>query len=184
MRAAIRAPRRARGQQWIVLLRRAVADHDGVHAAAQLLDHCSRGFAGNPAAVAGASGNFSVERHGPFGDHPRPAGCHQFQIRRVESSRLGFHQADFDRNSRGSSAAIPRPLTASNGSRCAAHHAGNSGGNQRIGARRRFAMVATRFQRDVGRRPFGSRSRHSQGFDLRVRAAELGANLRRRLRRR
>ena len=39
------------------------------------------GFAGDPLAVAAAGGDLAVERHGPFGDDPGPAGFEQLQIR-------------------------------------------------------------------------------------------------------
>ena len=56
----------------------------------------ARLLAGNPAAVAGACGDFSVQRHRPFRDDPRPAGRDEFQVGSIEPFGFRFHQPDFD----------------------------------------------------------------------------------------
>ena len=70
--------------------RRSASDHDCIDTAAKSVDRLARLRIGNPSAFAGVSGDFAVERHGPFGDDPRPAGFHELEIRGVQPPCLGF----------------------------------------------------------------------------------------------
>ena len=60
-----------------------------------------RGLAGDPAAVASARGQLAVERHGPLGDDPGPAGSTSLRYGALSSPGFGFEQADFDLDARG-----------------------------------------------------------------------------------
>ena len=97
----------------------------------------------------------------------------QRQIRRVEPTRRGFAQSDLDRNARGAQKRGPlaghlRKRIAHGGDD--APHAGPQHG---ISARRRLAVMAARFERDVERGTLSGSTGFGQRVDLGVRFAVL-----------
>jgi hypothetical protein len=136
------------------------------------VDDLARFRAGNPAAFAGPSGDFPVERHGPFGDDPRPARLDEFSIGCVEPPGLSFQQSDLDgdagRSKFGDAAALDRRERV----RLGHDHAAYAATDHRLRAGGRFALVATRFEGDVERGACRSAAGDFEGLDFGVRAAE------------
>ncbi len=172
------AQRRARtgrpgGQLRIVAEHRLPAHDDRVHAAAQLMHHRPRTLVRDPLAFAGSGGDFAVQRHRPFGDHPGPPLLDELQIRRVEPPRFGFQFADggFDsgRLQFGKTAAGHFREGIGHGG----HHAANARRDDCLRARGRFAVVAAGFERNVHRGPRRARTGQTQCLDFGVRPAEL-----------
>ena len=101
----------------------------------------------DPATVAGATGDLAVERHGPFGDHPRPALAEQRQIGRIQLAGQLFLHADIHLDAR----------------RAELGDAPAGDGRKRIGHARRPAPVrsGSRPPSRVASCPYDSRARAS-----------------------
>ena len=171
-RRLVGAGRRPGSQLGVVGRRGSPAYEDRVHAATELMDHLPRRRVGDPAAIAAAGSNLSIERHGPLGHYPGPARGKEFQIRGVELSGLVFQDARLHFHAGG---AEFRQTAAGNlGKRVGhgGHHAGDTGRKHGAGARRCLALVAAWLQRHVERRSAGPRSGNVQGFNLGVGLAE------------
>ena len=67
----------------------------------------------------------------------------------------------------------PPPATCGNGSRIAVTTRLNASGDNRVGAGRRFALMAAGLERDIHRRALRPLARRRQRMDLGVRPAEL-----------
>jgi len=157
---------------------RAVSDR--VHPASQGVYDLARLLRRDPAARTGSRGDLAVERHGPFGNDPRPAGLDQLEIRRVELPGFRLQQTDLDFDAR------PLQLDSAAGSegRCAAaghlregialgyDHARNARLDHRVGTRRGLPLMATGLQRDVHRGPGRPIAGQFQGVDLGMGCAE------------
>jgi hypothetical protein len=101
--------------------------------------------------MAGAGGHLAVERHRRLEDHERPARARVLAEGLVEHARgladLAVHEVD------------PHALVAQDARAAAGglggrvvggdHHAGDAGGHDRVGARRRAAVMAAGLQRHV-----------------------------------
>ena len=123
-------------------------------------------------------GDLAVERHRRLEQHPRPAGARVLAEGLVEQPRargeLAVGDVDLDALvAQDPQAAAGRPSRS--GRRRRRRRALMPGGDDRVGARRRLAVVTARLQRDVQRRA-GRRSGAVGGgdrVDLGVRAAVL-----------
>ena len=166
MRTAVRRPGRPRGQERIIAGGRLASHHDRVDAATERMDQLPRLVAGDPTAHSGMRGDLAVERHGPFGDHPRPAQCHQFPIRRIEPAGLRLEQSHFDRHAGGTQLGDTATLDLRERVRLGYDQPPDAGGQHGAGAGGRFALVAARFERHVEGGVRGPRAGNPQGLDL------------------
>ena len=113
--------------------------------------------AGDPPAVARRRGRLAVEGHGPLGGDVGQPGRQPLEVRGVELGR-GLRRLAGPTSTRCPAArriASPPPSTLGNGSRIAATTRAMPAAEDRVGARRRLAVVAARFERDVERRTTG-----------------------------
>ena len=130
--------------------------------------------AGNPAAIAGAGGDFAVERHGPFGDDPGPPAENPLQIRGIQARRASTARRPISTATPAAvNSANPRPPTSGKGSACAATTRRDASGDERPRARGRFAEMAAGLERDEGRRAPRPRPRGGERLDLGMCRAEL-----------
>ena len=166
----------AGGQLRVVGQRRADADRDGVDRGAPAVRARTAGLAGDPLRVAGVGGDLAVERHRRLEQHPRAAGARVLAERLVGQPRAarqlvaGVGDADLDALvAQDPQTAAARLLGRVVG---ADHDAREPGRDDRVGARRRLALVAAGLERHVERRAVrGRRRRRRDRLDLGVRAA-------------
>lgn len=139
----------AAGEERIVREHGADADHDAGQAVSRFMNVAPRGFARDPAAVAGVGGDLAVERHrvleyderGPVGDI--------VEKHLVNLAALGLAHAGFDLD-----AGIAQDLRTLSGDErigveTADEHAADAVLDDRVCAGRGAAPVAARLQRDV-----------------------------------
>jgi hypothetical protein len=149
-------------------------DEDGLAGAAEPVGDLAGGRAGDPLGMAGRGGEFTVEGLGPFADHPRQMLPVKFKEPGTELLGLIGHQPDLDLDSgpgKGLEAFSGDFFGWIAGSR---NNLFNSGGDDGITARGRFAPMATGFERDVEGSIFSLMSMGEsvfQGVDLGMRAA-------------
>ena len=142
-------PRRAGGQQRIVGQHGADADEDGVHAAAQFVNFCPRGFVADPARIAAVCGQFAIERHSPFRVNIRTALLQQGQIGCIKPPPCCFADADVNGDARAAQQGDALPRDLGEWVRHGCDDASDAGLDHGIGAGRRLAVMATWLQRDV-----------------------------------
>ena len=136
-------PGKPAGQLRIVGDHRADADHHRVMRRAQQMRAVARRLAGDPSAFADASRDPAVERGGELQRDQRPAVADAHEETGIELARRFARRArSRPRCRRRASAASPRPETRGSGSSIATTTRAIAGGDQRIGARRRLAVMA------------------------------------------
>src|SRR3954471_22548772 len=121
----------------------------------------------DPLRVAGWRGDLAVERHRRLEQHPRPPGTRVLAEGLVDQPRAGGDLAVGDGDLDALVAQDPQPAAGGLLGRVvgADHHAGDPGGDDRVGARRRLAVVAARLERDVHRRAASGLAGDAQRVD-------------------
>ena len=137
------------------------------------MHEAARGVIADPLGVAIACGNLAVKRHGPFRVDIRPARGEQLEVRSVLAARQVGAQAKLDRDSGAPQQRGPLPRDLRERVLQGDDDASNPGVEDRVGTRRRLAMVAARLQCHVQRRAPGGISGSSKSVDLGVGVAVL-----------
>ena len=134
---------------------------------AQFLHVRPGALAGDPPAVVIGSGDFAVERDGGLERHQRPAGAHEMNERLIELGGLGREfggELNFDAGLAQLAEAFAADARV--GVFHGSDHLGNTRRDQRIGARRRAALVRTglQVQVDSGAARTAAGLLHGDGF--------------------
>ncbi len=161
------------GRQHRVVRQSGADAHDNsVHAAAQLVDQPAGSLAADPFRISRARGDFAVQRHGPLGVDVGFARGQQFQVGRIELPRIGLTNPRVHGDA--GSAQARGPLAGHLGKRVfhGRHHPADARLDDGLGAGRRFALMAARFQRDIKRAATGRLTRLVESVDFRVRFAK------------
>ena len=137
------------------------------------MNHFARLGIGYPAALSAAGGDLAVERHGPFGDDPRPARLDELQIGRIQTPGVGFQQSQFHVEAGGPQFGDTAALNLGEGVACGYHDAAHARGQHGLGAGGRLTVVTARFEGDVERGPGRAIAGHAQGLDLGMVRSEL-----------
>ena len=162
------------GQLRVVGERGADADDDRVDCGAPAVRELAALLAADPLRVAGARRDLAVERHRRLEQHPRAPDARVLAERLVEQPRGGRELAVGDDDLDALVAQDPQAAAGGLLGRVVGgdDDAPDAGLDDRVGARRRLALVAARLERDVERRAF--EVGHPAGLDrvdLGVRAA-------------
>ncbi len=107
-------------------------------------------FAGDPAAVVFRRGDFAIQRERGFQRDQRLAGPHEVEERLVELFGFGDGLASSMSTSIPAARSLrnPSPATSGIGILHSGDHAGNAGGDQRIGAGAGASLVRARLEGD------------------------------------
>ena len=161
----------AHGQRRIVRQHGGAAGQNGMALCAQTLHVASRLRGGDPLAFAAGHRRAAVQRSTQLELHPGKTGAHPLQEALVQRFRLVHHQpvADFNTGLLQTVQAAPRHLRVRILHR--GDHAADAGGNQRIAARRRTAVVAAGLKGDIGGGASRLFPRYPQGVHFGVRLA-------------
>ncbi len=167
---------RARRQLRVVGERRADADDHRVDRRAPAVSQLAAVLAADPLRVAGAGRDLAVERHRRLEQHPRAPDARVLAKGLVEQARARGELAVGEHHLHALVAQDPEAAPRGLLGRVVGgdHHPLDARLQDRLGARRRLALVAAGLERHVQRRPaqVGQAARLDR-VDLRVHAAEL-----------
>ncbi len=168
-------PGKRQVKQRIVGERRADADHDGIALRPQQMHALAHRLAGDGDRLAPGRAGFAVGGDRELEQDMRTAFGKAKNVTGVVAPRLIGADADLDGNARGAKPRVTLPCHFRIGIFQRRHHPRNAGGNHRIGAGRRFAVMRAGFERDVERRTARGLACPAQRLDLGMRpAAGLG----------
>lgn len=168
------APRRrpvgvAHGELRVVGAHGAGTNHDRVALGAHLVHATPRSLAGDPAAAAALGRNVSVDGHRQLEYDERPARAAVVQVRRELFADDVGARADIDTHAGCAQAFDAAACDARVGVVHADHHARDSGGDDRLGARGSATEMVARLERHVHRRSARRITRRAQRLHLGVR---------------
>ena len=151
-RRHIRALGQAHRELRVVGQHGAAGGQKGAAARAPVLHVHARGFRSDPLRFAAGQRRAPVQAHAEFDPQPGPPALDTREETAVELARLGLHQSGFDRDAGLAQFRQSGAVHGVEGIACRRHHPRHAGSDQRIGTRRRTALVRAGFQRHIGGR--------------------------------
>ncbi len=142
----------AHGEFRVVALHGADAREHGAGPGAQRVHVPPRLLSGDPPACAVGERDAAIQRCRRLDAHPRPSARHAREIPAMGFRRCRREEARFHLHARGAQARVTLPAHERVGILESGDHAAHARGDERVGARRRPAMVAAGFEGHVGRR--------------------------------
>ena len=164
-------------QARVVVAHRACAGEDGTGAGAPGMAVTARLASGDPLTLAVVQCRLAVQAGGHFQAHPGPAARHARNEADVQLTRLRLHQAVLEEDARRAQSFHAIAAHLGIGIAHRRHHARHARFDQRVGARRRAAVVAAGFERDIDGGAACLRSGRAQrvGLGMRLAGADMPA---------